>query len=83
MRTRGHGPADADDLIAGTFEVAWRQMDKLPEGREALPWLLGVARNLSRNARRKSQREAAFVNDAVGGDGALGRDADRGSSGEC
>lgn len=63
VRTRGHGSADADDLIAGTFEVAWRQMNKVPEGREALPWLLGVARNLSRNARRKSQREAAFVND--------------------
>jgi RNA polymerase sigma-70 factor, ECF subfamily len=61
VRTRGHGPADADDLIAGTFEVAWRQMDKVPEGREALPWLLGIARNLSRNARRKSRREASFV----------------------
>jgi RNA polymerase sigma-70 factor, ECF subfamily len=63
VRTRGHGPGDADDLIAGTFEVAWRQMDKVPEGREALPWLLGVARNLSRNARRKSRREASFVNE--------------------
>jgi RNA polymerase sigma-70 factor, ECF subfamily len=63
VRTRGHGPGDADDLIAGTFEVAWRQMDKVPEGREALPWLLGIARNLSRNARRKSRREASFVNE--------------------
>jgi len=63
VRTRGHGSADAEDIIAGTFEVAWRRMDKLPEGREALPWLLGVARNLSRNARRKSQREASFVNE--------------------
>ena len=61
VRTRGHGSGDADDLVAGTFEVAWRQMEKVPEGREALPWLLGVARNLSRNARRKSQREASFV----------------------
>ncbi len=61
IRVRGHESADADDLIAGTFEIAWRQLDKLPEGREALPWLLGVARNLSRNARRKSQREASFV----------------------
>ena len=61
IRMRGHEPADADDLIAGTFEIAWRQLDKLPEGRGALPWLLGVARNLSRNARRKSQREASFV----------------------
>jgi RNA polymerase sigma-70 factor (ECF subfamily) len=61
IRMRGHGSADADDLIAGTFEIAWRQLDKFPEGRQALPWLLGVARNLSRNARRKSQREASFV----------------------
>jgi RNA polymerase sigma-70 factor, ECF subfamily len=61
LRTRGHSAADADDLIAATFEVAWRQMDKLPRGREALPWLLAVARNLSRNAHRKSRREASFV----------------------
>jgi RNA polymerase sigma-70 factor (ECF subfamily) len=61
LRTRGHAAADADDLIAGTFEVAWRRLDQLPPGREAVPWLLTVARNLSRNARRKSQREAVFV----------------------
>jgi RNA polymerase sigma-70 factor (ECF subfamily) len=61
LRTRGHTAADADDLIAGTFEVAWRQMDKLPQGRQALPWLLAVARNLSRNHWRKSQREASLA----------------------
>lgn len=63
LRTRGHEPVDADDLVAGVFEVVWRQMHKVPEGREALPWLLGIARNLSRNARRKSQREASFVSE--------------------
>jgi RNA polymerase sigma factor (sigma-70 family) len=63
LRTRGHSPADADDLIAGVFEVVWRKMEKVPPGREAVPWLLGIARNLSRNAWRKSQREALFVND--------------------
>lgn len=63
VRTRGHGPADADDIIAGTFEVAWRKMDTVPEGREALPWLLAVARNLSRNARRKTRREASLVDE--------------------
>jgi len=62
VRTRGHGSADAEDLIAATFEVAWKRMDKVPEGREALPWLLGIARNLSRNAQRKSKRETSFVN---------------------
>ena len=63
VRTRGHGSSDAEDIIAATFEVAWKRMDKLPEGREALPWLLGIARNLSRNAQRKSKREASFVNE--------------------
>jgi RNA polymerase sigma-70 factor (ECF subfamily) len=63
VRMRGHGASDADDIIAGTFEVAWRKINTLPEGGEALPWLLGVARNLSRNARRKSQREASFVDE--------------------
>ncbi|HEY3773541.1 MAG TPA: RNA polymerase sigma factor [Solirubrobacteraceae bacterium] len=61
VHTRGHGSADAEDIIAATFEVAWKRMDKVPEGRDALPWLLGIARNLSRNAQRKSKREAAFV----------------------
>ena len=64
-RARGHGSADADDLIAGTFEAAWRQMDKLPEGREALPWLLGVARKLSRNAPRTSRRDASCLDESA------------------
>jgi RNA polymerase sigma-70 factor, ECF subfamily len=59
--SRGHQAADADDLIAETFEVAWRRMDAVPSGRTAIPWLLTVARNLSRNARRKSRRELAFI----------------------
>lgn len=58
---RGYQPADADDLIAATFEVAWRRLDAVPADREAAPWLLTVARNLSRNAYRKSQRELAIV----------------------
>lgn len=58
---RGYQPADADDLIAATFEVAWRRLDAVPADREAVPWLLTVARNLSRNAYRKAQRELAVV----------------------
>jgi RNA polymerase sigma-70 factor (ECF subfamily) len=61
LRTRGHSGADVEDLISATFEVAWRQIDAVPEGREAVPWLLGVARNLSRNAWRKAQREVSFI----------------------
>jgi len=58
---RGYQAADADDLIAATFEVAWRRLDAVPPDREAVPWLLTVARNLSRNASRKTQRELAVL----------------------
>ncbi len=63
FRARGHLEADADDLVAATFEVAWRRLDAVPAGDEAVPWLFTVARNHSRNAWRKTQREAAFIAD--------------------
>jgi RNA polymerase sigma-70 factor (ECF subfamily) len=59
---RGFQAADADDLIAATFEVAWRRLDAVPAGEDALPWLLSTARNLARNADRKTRREQALVN---------------------
>jgi RNA polymerase sigma-70 factor (ECF subfamily) len=59
---RGFQAADADDLIAATFEVAWRRLDAVPADDEALPWLLSTARNLARNANRKAHREQRLVN---------------------
>lgn len=35
-------PAQADDVVADVFLVAWRRLDRVPA--EPLPWLLGVAR---------------------------------------
>ncbi|HEY3771960.1 MAG TPA: sigma-70 family RNA polymerase sigma factor [Solirubrobacteraceae bacterium] len=61
--SRGHQAADADDLIAATFEVAWRRLEKLPPGREAVAWLLTVARNHCRNAQRRSARERSFIDE--------------------
>jgi RNA polymerase sigma-70 factor, ECF subfamily len=61
LLSRGHQTADTDDLIAATFEVAWRRLDAVPADREAVPWLLTVARNFSHNAQRKSQRELALL----------------------
>ncbi len=58
---RGYQAPDADDLIAGTFEVAWRRLDAVPPGRDAVPWLLTVARNLSRNEHRKTLRELSLM----------------------
>jgi RNA polymerase sigma-70 factor (ECF subfamily) len=48
---------DAEDLAAAVYEVAWRRLDAVPEGDEALPWLLRVAFNQLRNDRRKRARE--------------------------
>jgi RNA polymerase sigma factor (sigma-70 family) len=61
LLSRGYQAADVDDLIAETFLVAWRRLDVVPAGRDAVPWLLTVARNVSRNAWRKSRRELAFL----------------------
>jgi RNA polymerase sigma factor (sigma-70 family) len=60
-RHRGLSAADVDDLIAATYEVAWRRLDVLPKGDEALPWLLAVALNLLRNHRRKLVRDRALL----------------------
>jgi RNA polymerase sigma factor (sigma-70 family) len=60
-RHRVLSAGDADDLVAETYEVAWRRLDKVPAGDEALPWLLAVERNLLRNRRRKLLRERAVL----------------------
>lgn len=36
--------ADAADVLADTFLVAWRRIGEVPEGDAARPWLFGVAR---------------------------------------
>ncbi|WP_306215784.1 RNA polymerase sigma factor [Actinoplanes sp. RD1] len=45
---------DADDIVAATFEVAWRRFADLPA--DARPWLFGIARNLLANQDRKRLR---------------------------
>jgi RNA polymerase sigma factor (sigma-70 family) len=47
----------ADEVVSETFAIAWRRLDDVPE--PALPWLLGVARNVLRdNIRAEIRREA-------------------------
>lgn len=59
----------ADDVVGDTFLVAWRRLDAVPAA--ALPWLLGVARNVIRERYRDEVRQAgvaaelrAWVDDA-------------------
>lgn len=49
-------PADAADVVAETFLVAWRRLDQAPFGPQARPWLYGVARRVLANHHRGRQR---------------------------
>lgn len=49
-------PADAADVVAETFLVAWRRLDVVPPGDEARLWLYGVARQVMLNTRRSQRR---------------------------
>jgi RNA polymerase sigma-70 factor (ECF subfamily) len=47
---------DALDATEDVFLVAWRRIDKVPEGDAALLWLYGVARKVLANHRRGNVR---------------------------
>ena len=47
--------ADAEDVAAETFTIAWRKVDAVP-AEEPLPWLYAVARRVLANHRRGSGR---------------------------
>ena len=55
----------ADEVTSGTFLEAWRKRAEVEldsaEDDAILPWLLGVAANLMRNAGRKQQRYQTFL----------------------
>ncbi len=50
--------SDLDDLVEETMIVVWRRLDRVPDDAE-LPWMIGVARNVLRNARRSKTRRSA------------------------
>lgn len=54
-------PADAADVVAESFLVAWRRIDDVPNGAEARPWMFGVARRVLANARRGDRRRLALA----------------------
>ena len=52
---------DAYDATADVFVVAWRRLDDVPQGEEALPWLYGVARRVLSNQLRGVRRADRLV----------------------
>lgn len=51
-------PADAADIVAETFLVAWRRLDDVPPAPESRLWLFGVARKVMANQRRGDLRRS-------------------------
>src|SRR4051812_27264739 len=49
----------ADEVVSETFTVAWRRIGDVPQ--PPLPWLLGVARNILREAGRAEDRRASLA----------------------
>jgi RNA polymerase sigma factor (sigma-70 family) len=54
-RRRTDSVAEADDITAEAFAVAWRRRDEVPTEDGRL-WLFGVARNVLANHRRSHER---------------------------
>ncbi|MGI9529321.1 MAG: RNA polymerase sigma factor [Acidimicrobiia bacterium] len=48
--------SDVNDAVSEVYLVAWRKVDKVPRGDDALPWLYGVARNVVRHIERGNRR---------------------------
>jgi len=61
---RRRAPEDAvDDLVAETFLVCLRRIDRVPD--EPLPWLYAVARKTLANERRRRARSAPAQREVV------------------
>jgi len=56
-RRRCATSADADDVVAETFAVAWRRRADVPWDGSARLWLLGTARRVLANQRRSQVRQ--------------------------
>jgi RNA polymerase sigma-70 factor (ECF subfamily) len=52
--------ADADDVVAGTFAVAWRRFADAPEEELRLAWLYAIAARVLANQRRSLRRLVAL-----------------------
>ena len=51
---RAH-PEEAKEAVAETFMIAWRRLDRVPQGAGTLPWLLATARKVLANRRRAEE----------------------------
>src|SRR5205085_8103990 len=52
--------ADAEDVVANTFTVAWRRFAEAPPEELRLPWLYAIAARVLANQRRSARRLLAL-----------------------
>jgi RNA polymerase sigma factor (sigma-70 family) len=60
LRRLGGRRAQAEEVVSETFSVAWRRIDRLPEGDE-LPWLYSIARRVLANELRGARRRERLL----------------------
>jgi len=53
---RVESQADAGDVVADVFTIAWRRLSEVPDPPDDLLWLFGVARRVVAGKRRSAQR---------------------------
>lgn len=63
---RRTSPSHAADAVAEVFLVAWRRIDRVPEGEGALPWLYAVAYRVVSHQWRTRARSRKLA-DRLGG----------------
>ncbi|HEY5948071.1 MAG TPA: sigma-70 family RNA polymerase sigma factor [Kofleriaceae bacterium] len=59
----------SEDVAQDTFIAAWHQLGQLREVGRLRSWLCGIARNLARKARKRTDREAVVDDDVPALDG--------------
>lgn len=63
-------PSAAQEGAAETFLIAWRRLDKVPDGDAALAWLYATSARVLANQNRASRRFARLLGRAAGLGGA-------------
>jgi RNA polymerase sigma factor (sigma-70 family) len=61
LTRRVSNPADAADLLAETYLIAWRKVDTIPNDQTARLWLYGVARRIMSHHRRHEMVEQGLA----------------------
>ena len=61
LMRRVSSPADAADLLAETYLIAWRKLDDVARDEEARLWLYGVARRIASHHHRHERVERGLA----------------------